>query len=69
MNRLHTGQDFQFANIEVDALADRRQHALTRARSPVHGKTHLDQMVRDLLNLVFACRLPHRNDHDLALSS
>ena len=69
MDRLHAGQDFQLANIEVDTLADRCQHALTRARGAVHGKAHLDQMVGDLLNLVFACRLPHRNDHGLALSS
>jgi hypothetical protein len=32
----------------------------------MHGKPHLHQMVGHLLDLVFACRLPHRYDHDLA---
>ena len=60
---LHAGQHFELARIEVNALADCGQHALTRAGGAMHGKAHLDQMVGDLLDLVFARRLPHRNNH------
>ncbi len=66
---LHSGQHFELADVEVDALADRGQHALTRAGGAVHGKAHLDQMVGDLLNLVFACVSHIATIMSLALSS
>ena len=52
------GQHFEFANIEIDALAHRRQHALSRTRSAMHRKAHLHQVIGYALNLVFARTSP-----------
>ena len=59
----HPGQHFEVAGVEVDALADRRQHRLPRARGAMHGKTHPHQVVGDLLDLVFAGVFQHRDNH------
>ena len=54
MHRSHAGQHFQFASVEVDALADRSQHRLARASGAMHGEAHPYQVVGDVLDLVFA---------------
>ena len=65
--RLHAGQHFEVADVEVDALAHCGQHTLPRAGRAVHREAHLHQVVGDLLDLVFAGVFQHRNNHEFAL--
>ncbi len=58
MHRLHAGEHFEFANVEIDALADGRQHRLPRAGGAMHGEAHPHQVVGNILDLVFAGSFP-----------
>ena len=68
MHSLYAGKHLEFTNVEVDALAHRRQYALSRTGCAMHRKAHLDQMVGDLLDLVVGRALPHRHNHDFRSS-
>jgi len=46
---------------------DAAEHGLARSRGAVNLKAEVNQLIDDLLDLVFASRIVHCNDHGVSI--
>ena len=68
VNFFDAGKHFEIARVEINAASNGSQHRLARARGAMHSEAHLDQVVRDILDLVFGGGFQHRNNHSGTIS-
>ncbi len=66
MDFLHSRQHFNVARIEVGRNSDATEHSLARSGGTVNFKAELDQLIDDMLNLVFTGGILHCDNHELA---
>src|SRR5579863_2882388 len=63
MDFLHSRQQLQNADVEINPRSHRAQHGLPRSSRPVHFEPHLHQVLDHLLNLHFIRNVLHRHNH------
>jgi hypothetical protein len=64
MDFLHPGHHFDFANVEIMRRTHSAEHGLPRARGAMNFKTHPDQLIDHMLDLIFRRRLLHCDNHE-----
>ena len=69
MNFLHSRQQLQDADVEINPRSHRAQHGLPRPGRPVHLKPHLHQVLNHLLNLPLIRHVLHCHNHKKISSS
>jgi len=63
VNFLHSGQQLEDADVEINPRPDGSEHGHPRSGGTVHLEAHPHQVLDDLLNLGFFGGFLHGNNH------